>query len=157
MKRITSVVAIALVLAIGVAVGYMSHVADARAQAASEESLSMYMSTLQTFSQKLGLAVAASNQPLADFYLTELNEQLATIQKKYPAYKGLQIAALSKAMMDPYTKPMGDAIATGDFTKIKPAYEKLITGCNGCHTATQRPFIKVVPATSNPYNQDFAK
>jgi len=33
----------------------------------------------------------------------------------------------------------------------------VLTGCNSCHIATQRPFVKVARVKTNPFAQDFAK
>jgi len=120
------------------------------------EELSMHMDHLRRQAHKLGLAIDAKNQPLAAYYMSEIEQQVVRIQNKFPTYDGIQVAALAKAMLDPYTAPLNKAVGAGDWAAAGPAYEKLITaGCNGCHTATQRQFIKVTVDKKNGYNQSF--
>jgi hypothetical protein len=132
-------------------------VADAHADVtASGEELSTYMSHLQRHAHKLGLSIQAKNKPLADFYFTELGETLEIIQKKFPQYEGLQIAALSKAMIDPAKPALSKSLAAGDWSTAPGSYDKLLAACNNCHVAVKHEFIKVVVPTGNPFNQSFA-
>jgi hypothetical protein len=132
-------------------------VADAHADVtASGEELSTYMNHMQRHSHKLGLSIQAKNKPLADFYFTELGETLEIIQKKFPQYDGLQIAALSKAMIDPVKPALAKSLAAGDWAAAPVAYDKLLAACNNCHVAVKHEFVKVVVPTGNPFNQSFA-
>lgn len=120
------------------------------------EELSNYMGQMQRLTHKLGLSIDAKNQKLAEFYLKEVGETLEVIQAKFPQYDGLQIAALSKAMLDPFMGPLDKAVKAGDWAASSTAYATLLkSGCNGCHTATQHAFIEVIAVKTNPFGQKF--
>jgi hypothetical protein len=126
--------------------------------AQAEEPLGPYMNDLQRYSHKLGLSIDAGNQPLAEFYSSKLTEAMGLIETKFPTWQKLQIGALMKAMLGAPLTPLGAAIGKGDMAGASSAYDALLAnGCNGCHVATQRPFIKVTRVKSNPYNQSFSK
>jgi hypothetical protein len=122
----------------------------------SGDDLASYMANLQRDSHKLGLSIQAKNKPLAEFYVTELGEMFEIIQKKFPTYEGFQIAALSKAMIDPAKPALSKALAASDWPGATTAYDKYLAACNGCHQAVQHPFVKIVAPTGNPFNQSFA-
>ena len=132
-------------------------VSEARADVTpAGDDLAMYMANLQRDSHKLGLSIQAKNKPLAEFYATELGEMFEIIQKKFPTYEGFQIAALSKAMIDPAKPALSKALAASDWPGATTAYDKYLAACNGCHQAVQHPFVKLVAPTGNPFNQSFA-
>jgi hypothetical protein len=142
---------VALLVAQRAAVG----TAHADVTPASEE-LSMYMSQIQRHAHKLGLSVQAKNKPLAEFYLTELGETFEIVQKKFPQYEGYQIAALSKAMIDPAKPALAKALGASDWPGATTAYGQYLTACNNCHVAVKHEFVKVVAPTGNPFNQTFS-
>jgi len=119
--------------------------------------LTPYMAHFQRHFHKLGLAIDATNQPLAAFYASKLLEDLDDVGKKMPTYDNLQIGALSKAMLGAPLTPLETALKGSDWGAINQAYDGVMTGCNNCHIATQRPFIKVARVKTNPYSQNFAK
>ena len=120
------------------------------------EELAPYMNHVQRHAHKLGLAIQAKNKPLADFYLTELGETFELVQKKFPTYDGYQIAALSKAMIDPAKPALTKALAASDWPTASIAYDKYVAACNNCHVAVKHEFIKITVPTGNPFNQSFA-
>jgi hypothetical protein len=122
----------------------------------SGEELAVYMSHAQRHAHKLGLSIQAKNKPLAEFYLTELAETFELVQKKFPQYEGVQVAALSKAMLDPVKPALSKSLAAGDFATAAIAYDKYLAACNNCHVAAKHEFVKVVAPTGNPFNQSFA-
>src|SRR5690554_4654739 len=65
---------------------------DHHANEEEEIELAPYMANLQRHSQKLGYSIAARNQPLAAFYLEELEEALETLQNEVPEHDGMPIA-----------------------------------------------------------------
>ena len=120
------------------------------------EELSVYMAHAQRHAHKLGLSIQGKNKALADFYFTELGETFELIEKKFPQYDGMQIAALSKAMLDPARPALSKSITASDWAASSIAYDKLVAACNSCHVATKHEFVKIVPPTGNPFNQSFA-
>lgn len=156
MKRLVTVTMVLILIAAAVFLNVGMEATPANADTKTAEELSLHMDHLRRQTHKLGLAIGAKNKPLAAYYVTEISEQVTRIQAKFPTYDGLQIAALAKAMLDPYMGPLKTAVDAGNWAAAGPAYDKLITvGCNGCHTATQRPFIKITTNSTNSYNQDF--
>lgn len=122
----------------------------------NRESLTTHMDHMRRLTHKLGLSIDAKNTELAKFYMQEIAESVTFFQKSYPDYDGFQIGALSQAMLTPYLMPLGKALEGGDWNAANSGYDTLISaGCNGCHTATQHAFIKIVRSKTNPYNQDF--
>ena len=121
------------------------------------EELSFYMDHMRRLTHKLGLSIDAKNGALASFYMEEIGEMAELIKARFPEYDGFQIGALITAMLNPYLTPLGKAVEGGDWGAADSAYDILLTGgCNGCHTATQHAFVKIVRSKTNPYNQDFA-
>lgn len=144
----------ALALAAVMYFGYSSQ--PARADATSGEELSMYMEHMRRQTHKLGLSIDAKNKDLSAFYAKELGELAGLVSTKFPMYDDIQVGVLIKAMLDPYMGPLNTALTGGDWAAADAAYNTLVTsGCNGCHTATQRQFIKVTTSKTNAYNQDF--
>jgi hypothetical protein len=131
-------------------------VTPASAQAGGE-ALTPYMAQFQRHMHKLALSIDATNQPLAQFYTTKLKEDLEIVGKKVPTYDNLQVGALSKAMLGAPLTPLETALKGSDWAAINKAYDGVMTGCNSCHIATQRQFIKVTRVKTNPFSQDFAK
>lgn len=129
---------------------------DVHADVVKGEELSVYMDHMRRQTHKLELSIDAKNKDLATFYAREVGETVELIKTKFPEYDGLQIAALANAMIPPYLGPLSTAIDGGDWAGAGTAFNNLLTGgCNGCHTATQRAYIKIVSNKTNPYNQSF--
>lgn len=128
-------------------------------QQEQEEPLELgpYMSTMQRWSQKLGFALQQENQPLAEFYLTEIEETSGEVAGKFGVYEGMEISRNLTALLDPAVADLRQAIEEGDLQAATSRYEQMIGACNTCHAATQHPFIVITPASGEPpYNQDFA-
>ena len=99
---------------------------------------------------KLWFAGDASNWPLADYEIGELNEGFDDVNKllggdTVEKAVGAQIAALQKAV---------DGKDRAAFTA---AFDKLTAGCNSCHHTLDHAFIVIQRPTALPYsNQSFA-
>jgi hypothetical protein len=137
--------------------GHSLWVRDSRADVSpSGEELSPYMALLQHHTHKLGLALQARNQPLADFYMEEVEETAAIIQKKFPTYDKLAVGQLMNAMLVPSLSPLEKSIKASNWAISNAGYTKMIDSCNACHTAAQHAFVKISAPTSNPFNQSFS-
>jgi hypothetical protein len=160
MKATIAYAVAALVLLAGAAFLWQQGVSTTPAPAyaqASSESLAPYMGHFQRYVHKMALAIDAGNQPLAEFYASKVRENMETVEKKFPKWENFQVGALVTAMLGAPLKPVEDALAAGDMAKAGTAYDTLVGGCNNCHVATQRQYIKVTRPKTNPYGQDFSK
>jgi hypothetical protein len=132
-------------------------VRDSRADVGpSGEELSPYMALLQHHTHKLGLALQARNQPLASFYIEEIEETAAIIQKKFPTYDKLAVGQLMNAMLVPSFAPLDKSIKASSWAISNASYTKLIDSCNACHAAAQHGFVKITAPAMNPFNQSFS-
>jgi hypothetical protein len=156
LKRVLAA-SLALNVALVLALSGNGGVRDSRADVtASEEELSPYMALMQHHMHKLGLALQAKNAPAAGFYIEEVEEAAAIIQKKFPTYDKIAVAQLMNAMLVPSIVPLEKAIKASNWAVSNAGYTKLIDSCNGCHAAAQHGFVKITAPTQNPFNQSFS-
>lgn len=131
---------------------------DAEADTPEDPELAAMMAEVQRYSAKLGYAINARNQPLAEFYMHEVDESLQRIRDEVPEYEGQRIADNIRLMIEPTVNQLDDTLhENGDWSQIDQQYGSLIDACNTCHTATQHAYIHItVPTGDPPYNQQFA-
>ncbi len=157
MKAIMVVILVAAVMAVVFVPRWSGLSVPANADTVQGEALTFYMDHLRRLTHKLGLSIDARNPALASFYAQEITEFEKVIKAKFPQYDGFQIGALMTAMLSPQVAVLTQTIEKKDWNKASADYDNLLTaGCNGCHAAAQRPFIKIVRSKTNPYNQDFS-
>jgi hypothetical protein len=118
-------------------------------QTASNPGLGEIMALQQMRHSKLWFAGRASNWPLADYEIGELNEGFDdvnrllggdTVQKAV----GVQMTALEKI------------VDAKDRAAFAAAFDQLTAGCNSCHRALDHGFIVIRRPTLQPYgNQSF--
>ncbi len=138
----------------GVLVGHVTQSAQAELTEGGEE-LSEYMGLLQRHTHKLGLAIAAKNKGLAEFYLHEVEETSAVIVERFPDYDGFKVGALAKAMMVPYVLTLDKAIDGGNWSSARTGFTSLVSSCNQCHQATKHSYVVITNPETNPFNQRF--
>ena len=69
----------------------------------------------------------------------------------------IPVAKLMREFLVPKFETLEAAIKSGDTKRINANFDTLIEGCNRCHSAAQRPSIKIERRTDNPYMQSFAR
>jgi hypothetical protein len=117
--------------------------------------LAPLMSEFQRHSMKLGFAIAAHNQRLSRFYVKELRETLAEVEKVKEA-EWVPIGATAKVILPEPLDNLDDSLAAGEWSRVDGDYKAVIAGCNRCHAATGHEYIKIVPAHgAPPWNQEF--
>jgi hypothetical protein len=131
-------------------------VRESRADVGATEELVPYMEILQHLSHKLGLSIQAKNEPLASFYLQEVDETLGVIRKKFPTYDKMEIAGLVNAMIVPSIDPLRKSLKAKNWVTTNASYNKLIESCNDCHGGTDHEYIQITAPTTNPFNQTFS-
>lgn len=114
-----------------------------------------WMGRLQYFAHKLGLAVFAENRALQGYYVHEVEEVIEKLEDIGES-DGVEVAKLVKANLVPAFETLQGAVEVGDQVRVDAAYEGLLSACNRCHKAANRPYIHIVRQTENPYLQDFA-
>ena len=124
-------------------------------QADEEGRLVAWMGTLQYYTHKLGLAVTAQNRALEGYYVHEVEEVIEHIEE-IQEVDGIEIGKLVKVNLVPAFEALEGAVEVGDQSRIDLAYGELITACNACHKAANRPYIHIERRADNPYLQDFA-
>jgi hypothetical protein len=123
---------------------------------ADDLGLVMLMERLQTYAHKLQLSVEARNAPLASFYLHELEETIEVIAENIPHYDEHPVGELTGGMLLPAVERLEDSVDAADWVDSDANFLDLVRACNACHLVTGHGFVRIAPATGNPYAQDFA-
>lgn len=123
---------------------------------ASGSGLAVMMERMQTYTHKLQLSLAAGNAQLADLYIHELEESAEYIIDNLPHYRDYPVGALTREMLLPSIEALEDAVDAGDWAASGVRFAKLLESCNTCHAATGKAYIRMVPASGNPFLQDFS-
>lgn len=130
--------------------------APAAASAAAEPGLASLMAQMQTYVHKLQLSVAARNAPLASFYLHELEETAEFIAENIEEYDDQPVGALTGQMLLPALEPLEEAVDSANWEAGDRSFSKLLEACNACHVASGHGAVRIVPASGNPFPQDFS-
>jgi hypothetical protein len=147
---------VAAVIAVSMFAPLAAHAQDAAKQSEQtapepyQPGLGEIMALQQMRHIKLWFAGAASNWPLADYEISELQEGFDDVHKLLGGdvveqHVGTPLAALQKAV-DAKDRPAFIA-----------AFDRLSAGCNACHHTLDHGFIVIARPTALPYsNQIFA-
>ncbi|QQO57123.1 MAG: hypothetical protein N838_31010 [Thiohalocapsa sp. PB-PSB1] len=124
------------------------------AHAGDDMELIQHMGTMQYMAHKAGLAIDSRNQPLASFYMHEIEEVIEKL-KTVESYDGYPIASLVQSKLMPSFEKLEQAVTAVDWEDADSQFEKLLASCNTCHQATEHSFIRVRRTTANPFMQSF--
>lgn len=122
---------------------------------ATEPGLAVVMERMQTYTHKLQLSIAARNAPLAGFYLHELEETAEFIIENIESYDDQPVGQLTEQMLMPAVELLEDAVQDADWGAGDQQFAMMLEACNGCHVASGHGEIRIVPASGNPFAQDF--
>jgi hypothetical protein len=114
------------------------------------------MGNMQTYTHKLQLSVAARNAALSGFYLHELEETAETIAGGVDSYDGFPVGRMTKDLLLPAVERLEEPVKKGDWGQAEEHFEGLMGTCNACHEATEHGYIRIAPASGNPFAQDFS-
>ena len=122
----------------------------------ADESIGLveYMTRLQYFSHKVGLSIQAKNEPLARFYLHELEEVIEKL-KEVKEYDGYPISALVQQMLEPAFGKLERSVEAKQLARAHADYDAMLNACNNCHKSTAHGYIKIQRRLDNPYIQSF--
>lgn len=101
------------------------------------------MGQLHYYTVKLGLAVQHRNEPLAMFYMNEVNETFEDIKSKEIVQGTLKISDMFNELLSTSKDSLEMAIAKRDTANLERRYHALITSCNNCHRETNHAFIVI--------------
>ena len=128
---------------------------SAAAETHAGPDLAATMGEMQRQSMKLGYAIQGRNQPLAAFYLHEVEEVLNSLEQ-IEHHEEMPIAQPARTILRPLLPPLSESIGNSDWDAASTGYASLVHGCNRCHTATEHEFVVVtVPTGPPPFNQSF--
>lgn len=114
-----------------------------------------HMGTMQYMAHKAGLSIDARNQPLADFYVHEIEEiieELETVQ----SFDGHPIGELVESMLLPGFENLEGAVKSGDWEAATQRFDDMLSACNSCHETTAHAYVRIQRSRSNPFMQSFA-
>ena len=119
--------------------------------------LGEFMAATQLRHAKLWFAGKAKNWALAGYEIDEIKEGLEDAAKQVPTHDGFAIADMIRANTLGPLEELEKAVDGKSSAKFVAAFDKLTTGCNACHAAVKKEFIKIQRPSAPPLsNQIFA-
>ena len=125
------------------------------AEAGENVELVRYMSSMQYFAHKTGLAIDHKNHKLAKLYAHELEEYMEKVEA-VDSFDYKPIGNLARSILVPAFKEFEVALDAGQWEKTSARFDTLLDKCNACHLASDHGYIQIRRSTSNPFMQSFA-
>jgi len=113
------------------------------------------MGQMQYYVVKLGLALQHQNQPLASFYMNEVNETYDNIVNKKIKLNEMNISDMIRQLLNNSKQRLEQTIAGNDTANFAGNYHALITSCNNCHRETNHAFIIIEEPRGDFNGQNF--
>ena len=109
----------------------------------------------------LWFAAQAENWPLAQFYANETKVRLRWAMRVQPSRKiisgNLELTPIATALETNQLAAIEQSITAKDKTGFVAGYTGMMHGCQGCHEASEKPFLKLhIPTTPAEQMIDFA-
>ena len=118
--------------------------------------LGEFMTATQLRHAKLWFAGKNANWGLAAYEVDEIREGLEDASKLHATFESIPVAEMIKTIIEPRIEKLEKAIAARSSTQFVAAFDDLTDGCNSCHAAAGKPFIRIQRPTAPPLsNQDF--
>ena len=122
-----------------------------------EPGLGEFMTATQLRHAKLWFAGKNDNWGLATYEVDEIKEGLEDAARLHSIFQGIPVAKMIKTIINPRIERLEKAIAAKNGTQFVAAFDDLTDGCNACHAAAGKPFIRIQRPTAPPLtNQNFA-
>ena len=101
----------------------------------------------------LWFAVENRNWPLAQYYLGETRSHLSWAVSLHPVRKTsagteVDLKGILDAVDNSFLSEVAKAIESTDTAKFKTAYQQTLVGCYACHTACEKPFLRLQVPTA---------
>ena len=95
----------------------------------------------------LWFAAQERNWPLAEFYLSETRSHLRWAVRVIPVRKTVagqevQLGGILEALENTQLERLRETIKAADHTAFVDAYKAMLEGCNACHGASEKGFIR---------------
>lgn len=118
--------------------------------------LGEFMTATQLRHAKLWFAGSRNNWELASYEIDEIKEGLEDAARLFPAFEGIPVAEMIKTIVDPRVERLENAVKAKSRAEFIVAFDELTSGCNNCHAAANKPFIRIQRPTEPPLtNQNF--
>jgi cytochrome c553 len=95
----------------------------------------------------LWFAAQAGNWPLAKFYIDETRVRIRWAMRITPNRRistgQLDLLPIAASIEENQIKAVADAVAAQDQTTFRNAYTGLMQACQGCHEASEKPFLRL--------------
>ncbi|HEY2952878.1 MAG TPA: hypothetical protein VGK40_09860 [Verrucomicrobiae bacterium] len=101
------------------------------------------MTKLQRHANKLYFAGKLENWKLADFYIEEIEETVKAIAKKDIMEGPINISGLMSGLILPEIEELERVASQSDVPGFEKHYKALVTACNACHVAANKPYIVI--------------
>jgi hypothetical protein len=122
-----------------------------------EPGLGEFMTATQLRHAKLWFAGKENNWDLAAYEIDEIKEGLEGAARLFPTFEGIPVADMIKTIIDPRIDKLEVAVRAKSSAKFTVAFDELTSGCNSCHAAANKPFIRIQRPIAPPLtNQNFA-
>ena len=119
--------------------------------------LGEFMTATQLRHAKLWFAGRESNWDLAAYEIDEIKEGLEEARRLHPTLDGIPVAEMIKTIIDPRVAELEKAVSAKSNDRFAVAFDELTSGCNACHAAANKPFIRIQRPIASPLtNQNFA-
>ena len=124
------------------------------AEAGEDIELVSYMSSMQYFAHKTGLAIDHNNHKLAKLYAHELEEFIEKVEA-VDSFDDQPIGKLAGTILVPAFEEFEATLDAGQWEKTSASFDTLLDKCNACHVASDHGYIQIRRSTSNPFMQSF--
>ena len=146
------------IVAIAIVVATSTMLATAQsAKEPYEPGLGEFMTATQLRHAKLWFAGKNNNWALAAYEIDEIKEGFEDAARLHATFDGVPVAEMIKTIIDPRIEGLERAIKAKNGPQFIAAFDELTDGCNSCHTAAGKPFIRIQRPSEPPLsNQNFA-
>jgi hypothetical protein len=122
-----------------------------------EPGLGEFMTATQIRHAKLWFAGRQKNWDLAAYEIDEIKEGLEDARRLHPTFDGIPVAEMMKTIIDPRIAELEKATGSKNNDRFAIAFDELTSGCNSCHAAANKQFIRIQRPIEPPLtNQNFA-
>ncbi|MCB9170134.1 MAG: hypothetical protein H6594_07275 [Flavobacteriales bacterium] len=115
-----------------------------------------YMGRIQNYLQKYWLSVKAGNEPLAYFYVDEIEESMEAVEEMGLIDKGIPISAHMRTYGLATIKTIEKHMKEDGLARAADDLDLLVNTCNSCHERTGHDYINIqLPTASRFSDQRF--